>query len=78
MKQATLFEEPADTRVVDACPVCRCCDRVDGVCLGDCATNLHRINRDGSAPSAGGWVDIENALKLPYPEAMTHDETEDD
>lgn len=77
MKQADLFEEaPAQTtRVVITCPACRCCHSVDGKCLGECEVNGHRLivtgkgkNRKEFAGPGGGWVDLEYALSLPYPE----------
>lgn len=59
MMQASLFDEP--TRVVEPCPACRCCDRVDGRCLGDCHLNGHKIRGRGimPAPAEGGWTSLE-------------------
>jgi hypothetical protein len=68
VKQATLFDEPA--RTVELCGRCRCCDAVDGRCLGECNMNGHRRRARGiqPAPAAGGWVDLETGFD-PYPGA---------
>ncbi len=65
--QASLFDPPAAR--VELCPVCRCCDRVDGVCLGDCGINGHKIGSGSQpAPAAGGWVHLGSAF-APYPDS---------
>lgn len=60
--QASLFDPPARP-VVELCLVCGCCERVDGVCLGDCHHNGHKIRGRGiqPAPAEGGWVYLERA-----------------
>lgn len=59
MMQTSLFDEPAHT--VEPCPACKCCDRVDGVCLGSCESNRHKRRARGimPAPAEGGWTSLE-------------------
>lgn len=61
MIQGGLFD-PVEV-VVDLCPACGCCERVDGDCLGECETNRHKIRGRGiqPAPAEGGWVYLERA-----------------